>query len=144
MMGMLLETNLGAKKLRQLKKILITGTCVPKRYPEIFKKFKTDDLVHLHVCLETHHMSMAGYKLAKMVEFSNIEEIIILTVDGSPHCFQLHVIGQDIKRHWKPEANIEHWVIEHGELISIDYQTITVGRHLHRVKKLLDEKKSKE
>lgn len=143
-MGHLLETNLGAENLRLLKKILLTGTCVPQRYPEIFNRFNTEDRVHLHVCLETFHMSMAGYKLAKMVAFSGIEDIIVLTVDGSPHCYQLHVIGQDIKRHWKPETHIEHWVIEHGELIQVDYQTISVGRHLHRVKNLLDESKKQK
>ena len=137
----LLECNVGDKRFQQTKRLLLYGTCLPDRYPEIFEKF-SEGRTPIHACLEDLHMDHVGYKLANIIKYSKIEEMTILTIDGSPHCYQLHVLGQDIKRHFAPEVEISHHVIEKGELYEISYQTITVARHLHRVQKLLEKKGS--
>ncbi|NVM54080.1 MAG: hypothetical protein HWN66_10305 [Candidatus Helarchaeota archaeon] len=137
----LLELNVGDKRFRDTQKLLLYGTCVPDRYPAILKEF-TEGRTPVHVCLEAFHMDHVGYKLVNIIKYSKIEELIILTIDGSPHCYQLHALGQDIKRHFTSEGKVKisHFVIEKGEIHEITYQTITVARHLHRVQKLLDEK----
>ncbi|MHA1696953.1 MAG: hypothetical protein ACTSWR_10185 [Candidatus Helarchaeota archaeon] len=132
----LLETNVGAKRL-QNKKILLYGTCIEDRYPKILNKF-LEEREPLHICLETYHMDQVGYKLANIIKYSKIKDLTILTIDGSPHCFQLQVLGQDLIRHFKFDLKVTHWVIEKGELIEIPYNIITIARHFHRVKKLAE------
>ena len=112
---------------------------MPERHPTIFEQFSIGK-TPVHACLEEHHMDHVGYKLASIIKYSNIKEITILTIDGSPHCYQLHAMGQDIRRHFDPEVNVSHYVIEKGEVYEISPQTIIITRHLHRVQKLLNQK----
>jgi hypothetical protein len=137
----ILESNVGDARFQRTRKLLLYGTCVPDRYPEIFKEF-AEGRTPVHACLEDLHMDHVGYKLVNIIKYSKIEELIILTVDGSPHCYQLHVLGQDLKRHFISEGEVEisHYVIEKGKVHEISYQAITVARHLHRVQKLLNQK----
>ncbi|MHA1271582.1 MAG: hypothetical protein ACTSPY_17445 [Candidatus Helarchaeota archaeon] len=137
----LLETNVGLKRLKE-KRILLYGTCVEDRYPEILDEF-LEGREPLHICLETFHMDHVGYKLINIIKYSKIKDLTILTVDGSPHCYQLHVLGQDIIRHFEPELKVEHWVIEKGRLYKIPYKVITIARHLHRVKQLEENAQKK-
>ncbi len=138
----LLECNVGDQRFKETRKILLYGTCVPDRYPELFKEYSIGR-TPLKVCLEAHHMDHVGYKLVAIIKYSQIEDLTILTIDGSPHCYQLHVLGQDLIRHFKLEdvLKVSHVVIEQGKIHEISYQAITVARHLHRVQKLLDQTK---
>ena len=138
----ILECNVGDKRFQNTQKLLLYGTCLPDRYPAIFEEFSAGR-TPVHACLEDLHMDHVGYKLVNIIKYSKIKELTILTIDGSPHCYQLQVLGQDIKRHFTSEGEIEisHFVIEKGVVHEISYQTITVARHLHRVEKLLNEKK---
>ena len=135
----LLETNVGADRLKN-KKILVYGTCIEEKYPDILKKF-LENREPIHICLETYHMNHVGYKLFNIIKYSHVNDITILTIDGSPHCYQLHVIGQDLIRHFGLDIKVSHWVIEKGKLFEIPYKAITVARHLHKVKKLIEENK---
>jgi hypothetical protein len=138
----ILESNVGDQRFQKTRKLLLYGTCVKNRYPEILKQF-SEDRTLVHACLEDLHMDHVGYKLVSIIKYSKITELVILTVDGSPHCYQLQVLGQDLKRHFTSEGEVQvsHYVIEKGKVIEISYQAITVARHLHRVQKLLDEKR---
>lgn len=136
----ILETNVGDERFRKTQRLLFYGTCVPDRYPEIFKEF-AEGRTPVHACLEDLHMDHVGYKLVNVIKYSKIKELTILTIDGSPHCYQLHTLGQDIKRHFTNEGEMKifHFVIEKGKIFEISYQAITLARHLHRVQKLLDQ-----
>ncbi len=138
----LLEVNVGDQRFRETQKLLLYGTCLPDRYPEIFEKFSAGR-TPIQACLEDLHMDHVGYKLVNIIKYSKIKELTILTIDGSPHCYQLQVLGQDIKRHFAPEVEVSHYVIEKGVLHEISYQAITVARHLHRVQKLLNNRNEK-
>ncbi|HUY01493.1 MAG TPA: hypothetical protein VMV49_18160 [Candidatus Deferrimicrobium sp.] len=137
----ILECNVGDERFKKTQKLLLYGTCLPDRYPEIFKQFSAER-TPVHACLEDLHMDHVGYKLVNIIKYSKIKELTILTIDGSPHCYQLHCLGQDLKRHFitEGEVKISHFVIEKGTLHEISYQAITVARHLHRVQKLLTQK----
>lgn len=136
----ILESNVGSEYFKETQKLLLYGTCIPERYPEIFKKFSAER-TPVHACLEALHMDHVGYKLVNIIKYSKVKELTILTIDGSPHCYQLQILGQDIKRHFisEGEVKISHFVIEKGKVYEISYQAITVARHLHRVQKLLEE-----
>ena len=135
----ILSINVGDQRFRDNPRLLLYGICVPDRYPAIFKQFAAGK-TPVHACLEELHMDHVGYKLVSIVKYSKIEELTVLTIDGSPHCYQLHVLGQDLKRYFAPEILVSHFVIEKGEVYEISYQAITVARHLHRVQKLLNDK----
>ena len=134
---MLLSTNVGARYLRKSKKLLVVGSCVQQEHPKILEEY-AQDRVCLHVCLETHHMNMAETKLACMVKIHQPTELLILTVDGSPHCFQLHVIAEDLRRYFNLDTVVKHLVIERGKVHSIDGVAVKTARHLHKVQQLLE------
>ena len=134
----LLETNLGDDELRKKRRILLTGTCLMCRYPDILENFqeKLNSPAHIHICLETYHMDQVGYKLTLMIKYSDIEELTILTIDGSPHCLQLHYLAED-QRKFYPNLRIAHFVIEKGTVHEIEPKAIKISRHLHKVQKLI-------
>jgi hypothetical protein len=137
---MLLSTNIGSKYLRQSDKLLLVGTCVPVEYPEIYRKY-AKNRVCLHVCLETFHMNMAETKLACILKIHQPSEILVLTVDGSPHCLQLHVLAEDMHRYFDIDGRIQHVVVEKGNSYLIDGVAVKTARHLHKIQRLLNEKK---
>jgi len=110
------------------------------RYPDIISKYSHTDAGErsvLHVCLEENHMDHVGYKIASMVRYAHIKRLTALTVDGSPHCIQLHYLIEDIKRHFTPEIETKHIVVEKGEDIMISPEAVKQSRHLSKIEKSL-------
>ena len=137
---MLLSVNVGANFLRRFKRFLLVGSCVLEEHPEVAKEY-VKNRVCLHICLETFHMNMAETKLACIVQLHQPKELLVLTADGSPHCLQLHVIAEDLRRYClSPE--VKHVVIEHGHPYVISEAAVKTARHLHSIQQLLDERGS--
>ncbi len=134
---MLLSTNVGSKHLRKSDKFLLVGSCVLNEHPELFKEY-AKNRVCLQVCLETFHMNMAETKLACMIHVHKPTELLVLTVDGSPHCLQLHILAEDMKRYFNLEPKIEHIVIEQGQAHTIESHAVKIARHLHKIQQLLN------
>ena len=133
---MLLSTNVGSKHLRKSDKFLLVGTCVPNEHPDLFKQY-AHNRVCLHVCLETFHMNMAETKLACITQVHKPTELLVLTVDGSPHCLQLHILAEDMKRYFNLEPKVKHIVIEKGKTYTIESSAVKTARHLHKIQRLL-------
>lgn len=131
----LLETNVGDQRLRKAQKILLAGSCLIHRSDEVLAQF--NDRPWVALCLEAVHVDHAGYKLAQMIQYSKIEEITVLTVDGSPHCVQAHFLAEDIKRHFVPELEVRHFVLEKGILEEVSAKAVKVARHLSQVEKII-------
>lgn len=135
----IMSTNVGSKRLRMSRKILLFGECVPTEHHTLFDRLvREHDLVPLGTCLETEHVGLVQSKLATMVKMSKIQEVTVLTVDGSPHCIQLHYSVREIQRHFAPDLKVNHYVIENGKLIKIDPRAVTISRHLSRIQIFLD------
>ena len=109
-MDRLMCINVGDSRLRKTGNLLLIGTCMMARYPEIVEKYsqKDGENIVLHVCLEETHANQAGFKIGSVVRYSDIKKLTVLTIDGSPHCVQLHFLIEDIKRHFAPEIETEH------------------------------------
>ncbi len=130
-------TNVGDPRLREKGRILIIGSCLSARYPDIVEKHRERDggSAVLSVCLEETHANQAGFKIGSIVSYSQIERLTALTVDGSPHCVQLHFLIEDIKRHFTPEVETDHYVVEKGVVHQVSDAEIKIARHLSKISK---------
>mgnify|MGYP007088124916 CR=1 FL=1 len=134
----LMRINVGDERLRSKGKILLIGSCMD-RFPEIISEFSKRETGYtiLHVCLEETHMNKVGFKIGSIVRYANISEITVLTIDGSPHCIQLHYVIEDIKRHFTPELRTKHYVIEKGEVYEISAEAVKRSRHLSKIQMMM-------
>ena len=110
------------------------------RFPEIVKELSEKDggQAVLHVCLEETHVNQAGFKIGSIVKYSDISEVTALTVDGSPHCVQLHYVIDDVKRHFAPEIETKHYVVEKGNVHEISTAAVKRSRHLSKIQRMLE------
>jgi len=132
----LLSTNVKSKVLRE-GPLLLYGTCVEAEAPEVFKEF-SKARIPLSVCLEKEHMDKVGFKIATIIMTSDPKEITVLTMDGSPHCLQLHLAAEQAKRIAKSGVSIRHFVIEEDRSIEVSQDAVETARHLSRIQKLLE------
>ncbi|OYT61129.1 MAG: 4Fe-4S ferredoxin [Thermofilum sp. ex4484_15] len=128
--------NSAGRELRLRRKLLIYGTCVRDEYPRILSDF-SKGRVALAVCLEEEHFNMVGLKLASIVARVPLEELVILTVDGSPHCVQLHHLAEEVHKVAKNCPEPQHFVIEGGEAVKVDRKAVKLARYLSKVSKIL-------
>ncbi len=133
----LMRSNVGNREARKKKGVIVYGSCVPTQFPDLFNEvFEQYKYPAFDVCLETVHMNMAGYKLASLISYSHVENVIVLTVDGSPHCIQLHYLVEDIKKHFLHNINTKHLVIEKGVLYEVSERAVRKSRHLKALEKM--------
>lgn len=134
----LMRTNVGDQALRDKGGLLLIGSCM-ERYPDIIKSLSERDggLTVLHVCLEETHVNQAGFKIGSIVKYAGITGVTVLTIDGSPHCVQLHYIVEDIKRHFAPEISTKHYVLEKGEVYEVSAEAVKRSRHLSKIQKMM-------
>jgi hypothetical protein len=111
------------------------------RFPDILREVseRIGEQTIMHICLEETHMNQVGFKIASIVKYSDIKKVTALTVDGSPHCVQLHYVIEDIKRHFAEDIETAHFVVEKGLLYEISADAVKRSRHLSKIQKLLDK-----
>lgn len=131
----LMCTNVGDPRLREKGNILLIGSCMKNRYPDIVEKHQESNgsSAVLYVCLEETHANQAGFKIGSIVRYSQIDRLTVLTVDGSPHCVQLHFLIEDIKRHFTPEVETDHYVVEKGTIHQVSAAAVKLARHLSKL-----------
>lgn len=128
--------NVGDSRLRKKGQLLLIGTCMSSRFPDIVEDFKSRDgeWATLSVCLEETHVNQAGFKIGSIIRYSRISRVTVLTVDGSPHCVQLHFAIEDIKRHFTPDIETAHFVVEKGKVLEVSSASVKRARHLSKIK----------
>ena len=133
----LIDVNACARALRENPRLLIYGLCVADEHPHLFERLAAGR-VPLGVCLEAEHMNMVALKLASIAARLPLEEVVVLTVDGSPHCVQLHFMVEEVNKILGGRLRVRHFVIERGKLIEIDERVVKTARYLSKVKRLLE------
>ena len=132
----LLDYNVAGKKIREKRRLLVYGTCVRDEYPEVFSEFSAGR-VPLAVCMEAVHFNMVALKLASMFARVKLEEVVVLTVDGSPHCVQLHHVVEEARRVVGGNAPpVKHFVIEEGRVVKVSEKTVKTARYLSKIEKM--------
>lgn len=128
-------TNVGDPRLREKGRLLLIGSCMSSRYPKIVDEHKNrmGGSAVLSVCLEETHANQAGFKIGSIVSYSQLSEITALTIDGSPHCVQLHFLIEDIKQHFTPDVKTDHYVVEKGKVHRVSPTAVKRARHLSKI-----------
>lgn len=134
----LLESNVGRARG---KRLVIVSSCIVHDFLENLKELiSTNDFV-VKTCPEMHHINIIGYKIASFISYSNLKDVSVISVDGSPHCIQLHYIVEDIRNHFI-EFNAEHYVFKRGKITRISPEVVKLSRHLARLQKIISSKQN--
>ncbi len=133
----LLETYVKSSFLKKAS-ILIVGECVQNTFPNIYKRF-TKERVVLSTCPEAENPALLVGKTATIIACSDPKEIIVLTVDGSPYCLQLHAAANQAFFITKAEIPLRHMVIVDNDVHEVSADSVRVGRYLHLVQKCIDK-----
>ncbi len=128
----LLSTHVKPRHISE--EILIFGSCTAIEHPKILKKFKNS--TKLHICLEKFHIEQAAWKIAMIARANEIKSIAVLTVDGSPHCLQLHLALEDLRKLF-PKLKVKHYVIEKSKIYEVSSEAVRTSRHLSAIEKLI-------
>lgn len=131
----LLSTSVTSRMLRGVD-LLVYGRCIEVEFPEILRNFSRNRFP-LSVCMEQVHMDIVGFKLLSIIRLSRIKGLTILTPDGSPHCIQLHYIGEHIRKIIGEKLLIRHFVVEKGKVFEIPVKVVRLSRHLSECNVLL-------
>ena len=118
--------------------IIIIGACVPRMQIKGFDKIKELSENIYELCLEQTHINMATSKIGGMLRTGKIRKVIFATVDRSPHCVQMHYIGQELEKMMDLEnVIIENYVVVDDELIKIEPEVIALSKNLKELKKTI-------
>jgi len=117
--------------------ILIVSACLPHVNKELFDKIASGKQV-LFACPERESSAYYG-KIASIIRSSKPKSITIVTIDGSPHCFQLHAAANEAAYIVGKEVIKKHYVVVDGKnLIEISPNSIRIARYLHIVERLIN------
>ncbi len=128
----LMETNVYAVKGR----VLVTGACLPRVFPEAYEKLAAGADQVYSLCLETTHINMAITKLSAVFGTGQLERLVFASVDHSPHCTQMHYIMHEIERTLKKHVPVEHCVVTDGEIVAVSEEAIDLSKSLGKLTKL--------
>ncbi len=126
----LMSTNAKGKNIRG-KKLLLYGYCLDEN-PQYLEEF--EDYAKLSFCPEKEHINMAFYKLMAMMSVA--QELVVITVDGSPHCVQLHYIADEVLRYSEKKFPLRHFVVNNGKIVEISPEDVKLSRYLSKIKRL--------
>lgn len=129
----LLETSVSSKHIGE--RIIVYSSCISHEYPELLAQFK--DYTRLCTCLTTHSLEEIAWKLLTIIRINNPKEVAALTIDGSPHCLQVHFALEDILK-IRPHITVRHFVIEKGVIQEISGEAVRKARHLSEIEGLVN------
>lgn len=118
--------------------LLVVGECVQQVFPDVFKDF-TEKRVVLTSCPEAENSKLIMGKLASIIRCSKPREITVLTIDGSPDCFQLHSSANEALFITKENVPLKHFVIVEGKCSEVSAESVRVGRYLHLVQNCIQK-----
>jgi len=131
----LLSTWVKTPRLRE-RELLIASACLSRVNAKMFEKLTKNREVLL-VCPERESALYYG-KIASIIRSSRPKRIIVVTVEGSPHCFTVHASVNEAEYILNEDIPREHYVlVDTDRLIRISSESVRVARYLHLVDKLV-------
>ena len=132
----LLSLNAASRLLREKRKLLIYGKCVEVERPGLIEKL-SEGRVAVWACPERDHINVIALKVASILARVDLEEMAVVTVDGSPHCVQLHHAVEEAIKVAKSELSARHLVCHGDEIIEVSPRAVKAARYLSKVERLL-------
>ena len=118
--------------------ILIVSACLPVVNPELFKKLAEGRTV-LFACPEGESPAHYG-KIASMIRSMKPRSILVVTIDGSPHCFTLQASVNEAEYILGEKLNKKHYVVLDGrELKEIKPDAVRIARYLSIVDAIIEK-----
>jgi hypothetical protein len=133
----LLETYVKSSFLKDAS-LLIAGECVQYAFPKIYERLAEGRVV-LTSCPETENAGLITGKIATILTCASPKEIAVLTVDGSPNCFQLHAAINQAVFISKAKTPLRHMVIVQDDVREVSAESVRIARYLHLVQKCIHE-----
>ncbi|RLE93396.1 MAG: 4Fe-4S ferredoxin [Thermoprotei archaeon] len=135
-MNRFMSYNVASREIRRRKRLLIYGSCLAVEHPEIVKEY-SQNRVALAVCMEETHVNMFITKLAGVLARVDLEEITVLSVDGSLHCVQLHTGVEEALKISGKKLPVKHLVYEKERVIEVNPRAVKISRYLSKINNLL-------
>jgi len=135
----LMSASVTSPLLRNAR-LLIVSSCMIKEQQPIVEEW-CKDRVGLHVCLQEHHMDGVGFKVATIALKAQPSSITLLTMNGSPHCVQLHFAVEQARQLASYKGSVEHFVVEKGRVFKVSEEAVKAARHLASIEALLQLKR---
>ncbi|MDI9620077.1 MAG: 4Fe-4S ferredoxin [Candidatus Nezhaarchaeota archaeon] len=123
-------------RLLKGKHILIYGKCIETEHPHLLEEVAREKTA-LHVCMSEEQLDGVGFKVATIMAYANPASVVALSMDGSPHCTQLHAIVEQAKKISKSNPKIIHLVVERGALVEVTSEAVYLSRHLSKIQELM-------
>ena len=118
--------------------LVIVAKCLKWVNPRVYEEFAKKGVV-LENCPEQEGALSYG-KIASIIRSSEPKKIMVVTIDGSPHCFTLQASVNEAAYILGESVNREHYVVVNGkEIVKIQSETIRVARYLSLVEKLVEK-----
>ena len=128
--------NVAGRAIKEARKLLVYGTCLARERPELVAEYARGRAA-LAVCLEETHVNMFVAKLAGVLARVPLDELVVLTVDGSLHCVQLHMGVEEALKVAGASVHVKHLVVEGGRVVPISPKAVKTARYLSKIEKLL-------
>ena len=110
--------------------IAVAGACLESVQPEGFRAV-TEGLDEVYsLCLEETHINMAVTKLGAMLSTGQIQKLIFVSVDRSPHCTQMHYIKHELER------MVLDYVVKDNKPILVSDKAIDMSKSLSKLAEL--------
>ena len=131
----LLEINVGSARGR--KRVILIASCLINRKSHLIANFLQTENFVCHACPETFHPALIEYRLLCLLTYSEIKELFVIAVEGSPYCITLHFIADEIKRKFLKEVKLKHFTVDRKGIHEISPDAVKIARHLLKIEKLL-------
>jgi len=116
--------------------LLIASECLKNVNEKVWGELARGRVV-LTCCPENEPQMVYG-KIASIIRSSKPRSITVVTIDGSPHCFQLHAAVNEAVYILKERVKHEHYVlVDAKDLVKISPKAVRVARYLSLVEGLI-------
>ena len=139
-MPRLLSANTASKGIREKGRIMIYSSCLDEEHPDIVRE-QSDGYYPLSVCMEESLFNVVALKVASILVRVRLTDVKVLTVDGSPHCIQLHHAVEEAFKISGSKCSLKHLIVSNGRVIEVSKEVVKACRYLSKVSRILSSYK---
>ncbi|RLE55219.1 MAG: 4Fe-4S ferredoxin, partial [Thermoprotei archaeon] len=110
-------------------RLAIVSACLKHVNEAFYRKVLEEHDVVLEHCPENENQAFYG-KIASIIRSSQPKSITVVTIDGSPHCFQIHAAVNEAVYILSNPIPRKHYVVIYDRVVEISPESIRVARYL--------------